>query len=367
VVSGEGDPRAGARGKSRRLHRFTGKEDDLAVGVTYFGKRYLVPGLGRWASADPLAVHSPGSADLNVYAYVHGYLLRATDPTGLEESESVEQRSQAGGAESRCGPGECGGGMSSPGDAPEPPTRPVSGVKIGAARDGLEQAKGALQRLSDVRPIAGGTAVDGQIGQLRAAISEAESGRDTLRAEQDEGARLRADSDRQRVDAVLAPHLPSTATVPSAVMAPPGSGGPASSVGLLALGAGLASGGGGTTTLYHYTTQTGREGILESMEIFASSGPVHARHGGGQYFTDIAPGQVGGRTLATTPAGQMSLGQLSTRLFGMPYNARRLSDYVEVDAGGLGAREVAPNIFLVEGTTSLNVSGRVVSSGRTLK
>jgi RHS repeat-associated protein len=85
VVSGEGDSRAGARGKSRRLHRFTGKEDDLAVGVTYFGKRYLVPALGRCASADPLAVHSPGSADLNVYAYVHGQLLSATDPTGLDE------------------------------------------------------------------------------------------------------------------------------------------------------------------------------------------------------------------------------------------------------------------------------------------
>jgi hypothetical protein len=55
--------------------------------VTYFGKRYLVPGLGRWASADPLAVHSPGSADLNVYAYVRGQVLRAVDPTGLQDCD----------------------------------------------------------------------------------------------------------------------------------------------------------------------------------------------------------------------------------------------------------------------------------------
>ena len=43
-----------------------------------------MPALGVWASADPLAVHSPGSADLNLYAYVRGQLLRGTDPTGLD-------------------------------------------------------------------------------------------------------------------------------------------------------------------------------------------------------------------------------------------------------------------------------------------
>ena len=36
-------------------------------------------------SADPLAVHAAGQADLNVYAYVHGSLLRATDPVGLDK------------------------------------------------------------------------------------------------------------------------------------------------------------------------------------------------------------------------------------------------------------------------------------------
>ncbi len=50
----------------------------------YFGKRYYAPMLGRWISADPLAVHVPGRADLNVYAYVHGMPLAAVDPVGLE-------------------------------------------------------------------------------------------------------------------------------------------------------------------------------------------------------------------------------------------------------------------------------------------
>jgi RHS repeat-associated protein len=63
-------------------------EDDSGndrVGLQYFGKRYLNPLLGRWISADPLAIHAPGQADLNVYAYVSGSVLKNVDPVGLEE------------------------------------------------------------------------------------------------------------------------------------------------------------------------------------------------------------------------------------------------------------------------------------------
>jgi RHS repeat-associated protein len=67
----------------REDYRFTGKEEDVEVGLEYFGKRFLVPGLGRWASADPLTVHGFGG-DLNGYAYVHGSLLSAADPVGLD-------------------------------------------------------------------------------------------------------------------------------------------------------------------------------------------------------------------------------------------------------------------------------------------
>ncbi|MCW5833510.1 MAG: VCBS repeat-containing protein [Labilithrix sp.] len=69
----------------REDHRFTGKEEDIEVGLTYFGARYYSPALNRWTSADPLAVHVPGEADLNVYAYVHGQVLRAVDPLGLDK------------------------------------------------------------------------------------------------------------------------------------------------------------------------------------------------------------------------------------------------------------------------------------------
>jgi RHS repeat-associated protein len=65
----------------REDYRFTGKEEDVEVGLQYFGKRYYAPSLGRWASADPLTVHSLGS-DPNAYAYVHGRPLIAVDPAG---------------------------------------------------------------------------------------------------------------------------------------------------------------------------------------------------------------------------------------------------------------------------------------------
>ena len=72
----------------REDYRFTGKEEDVEVGLQYFGARFLVPRLGRWASADPLTVHGLG-ADENAYAYVRGAALRAVDPLGLQSTEGA--------------------------------------------------------------------------------------------------------------------------------------------------------------------------------------------------------------------------------------------------------------------------------------
>ncbi|MBX3212311.1 MAG: hypothetical protein KF850_09785 [Labilithrix sp.] len=65
-------------------YRFTGKEEDIEVGLGYFGARYYSPYLNRWTTPDPLALHEPGEADLNLYAYVHGRTYVAIDPTGLD-------------------------------------------------------------------------------------------------------------------------------------------------------------------------------------------------------------------------------------------------------------------------------------------
>src|SRR5688572_9857736 len=74
----------------REDYRFTGKEDDVEVGLVYFGKRFLSTSLNRWMSADPLEVHAPGEADPNLYAYVRGQLLRAVDPLGLNDKQILK-------------------------------------------------------------------------------------------------------------------------------------------------------------------------------------------------------------------------------------------------------------------------------------
>jgi RHS repeat-associated protein len=68
--------------KLRESYRFTGKEDDAEVGLTYFGARYYHAALGRWISPDPLTVHGFGG-DPNPYAYVGGSPMRYVDPLGL--------------------------------------------------------------------------------------------------------------------------------------------------------------------------------------------------------------------------------------------------------------------------------------------
>ncbi len=85
----ESSYRPGRWASFREPYKFAGKEEDVEVGLVYFGFRYLNPLLQRWISADPLAVHDPGSADLNVYAYVSGSPLRGIDIFGLDWTDSV--------------------------------------------------------------------------------------------------------------------------------------------------------------------------------------------------------------------------------------------------------------------------------------
>jgi RHS repeat-associated protein len=79
----ESDYRPTRWGGFREDYKFTGKEEDIEVGLTYFGARYYQAHLGRWASADPLTIHALGS-DLNPYAYVNGRVMSHVDPFGLE-------------------------------------------------------------------------------------------------------------------------------------------------------------------------------------------------------------------------------------------------------------------------------------------
>jgi RHS repeat-associated protein len=71
--------------------RFTGKEEDTEIGLTYFGVRYYFPILGQWISPDPLTVHGLGLPDLNPYSYVSGKVTQLVDPNGMQACKGAEQ------------------------------------------------------------------------------------------------------------------------------------------------------------------------------------------------------------------------------------------------------------------------------------
>jgi RHS repeat-associated protein len=77
----ESDYRPTRWGSEREPYKFGGKEEDIAVGLSYFGARYFSPYLATWISPDPVTIHDLGS-DLNPYAYVHGTPLMGVDPDG---------------------------------------------------------------------------------------------------------------------------------------------------------------------------------------------------------------------------------------------------------------------------------------------
>jgi RHS repeat-associated protein len=95
----------------REGYRYTGKEDDYEVGLTYFGARYYSELLSRWASADPLSIHSMGS-DLNPYRFVHNSPMSQVDPTGLK------------------GISDEGGDDSDDGQDEDPDPRPATNIRI---------------------------------------------------------------------------------------------------------------------------------------------------------------------------------------------------------------------------------------------
>jgi RHS repeat-associated protein len=77
----EGDYRPGRWHGFREPYKFAGKEEDIAVGLQYFGARYYSPYLAVWMSPDPATIHGLES-DINPFAYVSGRPIMAVDPDG---------------------------------------------------------------------------------------------------------------------------------------------------------------------------------------------------------------------------------------------------------------------------------------------
>jgi RHS repeat-associated protein len=82
----ETDYRPARWNEFRETYRYTGKQDDYEVGLVYYGARYFVPGIDRWASPDPLTIHGLGG-DMNPYSFVRGSPFRFIDRFGLDEGD----------------------------------------------------------------------------------------------------------------------------------------------------------------------------------------------------------------------------------------------------------------------------------------
>lgn len=105
--------------------------------------------------------------------------------------------------------------------------------------------------------------------------------------------------------------------------------------------------------LYHYTNEAGMNGIVESGELNPSlwrQGTKDVRYGEGQYLTDIEPGTL-------PPAN------IARELIGVP-NKYKFTHYVEVDTMGLPVVVGRPGAFVVRGTTPLDLTGRILGSGK---
>lgn len=119
-------------------------------------------------------------------------------------------------------------------------------------------------------------------------------------------------------------------------------------------GGGDGIGGGGPQVLYHYTDESGMNGIVTTQKLYAStkaSNPRDARYGNGYYLTDIPPGT---KTNA----------QLSRSFLGHPWSGRRFTNFVEIDVSGLGASMKRPNVFYIPGEEELNLVGRITNWGQ---
>jgi hypothetical protein len=113
----------------------------------------------------------------------------------------------------------------------------------------------------------------------------------------------------------------------------------------------------GPTRLYHYTNEAGMNGIVDSAQLNPSLkalNPNDVRYGNGQYLSDIPPG-------TRTPS------ELSYDFLGMPFQARRFTNYVEIDVTGLNVVQGRPGVFVVPNEVPLDLTGRIVGNGKVVK
>lgn len=109
------------------------------------------------------------------------------------------------------------------------------------------------------------------------------------------------------------------------------------------------------TTLYHYTTPEGLEGIIETQSLRPSRGAQSARYGNGQYFTDLSPEW----------AAENGIHRLAHQLYRDARKITPLQTFVEVSVEGLQILQGRAHTFVHLSEEALLLEGRIVRSGST--
>jgi RHS repeat-associated protein len=68
--------------KSRNSLWYTGKPEEEALGLSYFGARWYAPGLGRFMGMDPVEAQAENLHSFNRYAYANNNPYKFVDPDG---------------------------------------------------------------------------------------------------------------------------------------------------------------------------------------------------------------------------------------------------------------------------------------------
>lgn len=68
--------------KSRNPLWYTGKPEEEALGLSYFGARWYAPGLGRFMGMDPVEAQAENLHSFNRYAYANNNPYKFVDPDG---------------------------------------------------------------------------------------------------------------------------------------------------------------------------------------------------------------------------------------------------------------------------------------------
>jgi rhs protein len=89
---------------------------------------------------------------------------------------------------------------------------------------------------------------------------------------------------------------------------------------------------------------------MTEQQLLPSTGKIHARFGDGQYFTDINP-------------IDFTAGQVSRRLYGVPWKTNSLTHYIQIDVTGLNVIKNAPFNYYIPNNQPLIINNRIVSSG----